>query len=113
MNVFLGSLMLVPYTRAPQGYAFCQGQLLSLSSNTALFSLLGTYYGGDGKSTFGLPNLPGCLAVGFGQSPGFSNYSLGENGGTTTVTLGAQNAPPHTHQAQGTESAGNSAGPTN
>ena len=113
MNVFLGSLMLVPYTRAPQGYAFCQGQLLPLSSNTALFSLLGVIYGGDGRSTFGLPNLVGSLAVGQGQKPGFSNYTIGSSGGTTTVTLQAQNAPPHTHQAQGTDSAGNSASPTN
>jgi microcystin-dependent protein len=112
MNVFLGSLMLVPYNFAPTGYAFCQGQLLPLSQNTALFSLFGTYYGGDGKSTFGLPTLTGALAVGFGQTPGFSNYSIGEAAGSPTVGLNALSAPPHTHQAQGTDSGGNSASPT-
>jgi microcystin-dependent protein len=113
MQVFIGSLMLVPYTRSPTGYAFCQGQLLPLSQNTALFSLLGTYYGGDGKSTFGLPNLVAGLAVGQGQSPGFSNYTIGSSGGSATVTLNGQQVPPHTHQAQGADAVSNSASPTN
>ncbi|MGA9529794.1 MAG: tail fiber protein [Terriglobales bacterium] len=113
MQVFLGSLMLVPYTFAPRGYAFCQGQQLPISSNTALFSLLGTIYGGDGKSTFGLPNLTGRLAVGQGQAPGFSNYVIGSTGGTPTVTLSAQQVPGHTHQAQGADANATSASPTN
>lgn len=96
-DVFLGSLMLVPYTYAPRGFAFCQGQLLAIRSNTALFSLLGTTYGGDGVSTFALPNLTGSLAVGQGQAPGMNDYMLGETGGATTVTLDLSTVPPHNH----------------
>ncbi|MGA3294469.1 MAG: tail fiber protein [Candidatus Acidiferrales bacterium] len=111
-QVFLGSLMLVPYTRVPTGFAFCQGQLLPIAQNTALFSLLGTTYGGDGRTTFGLPNLQGSLGVGQGQKPGYSNYPIGSKGGTPTVTLNSQQVPSHTHQALGTDAAGDSAAPT-
>ncbi len=96
-QVFLGSLMLVPYNFAPQGYAFCQGQLMSISQNAALFSLLGTQFGGDGRSNFGLPNLQGRLAVGQGQGPGLELYDIGESGGSPSVTLLASNAPTHNH----------------
>ena len=112
MFVFIGSLMLVPYTRSPTNFAFCQGQLLSIPSNTALFSLLGTYYGGNGTSNFGLPTLPGCHAIGYGQGSGISNYVIGETGGTPTVTLQTQQVTPHTHQAMGTDAISNSVSPT-
>jgi len=78
---FLGQIMPVPYNFAPQGWAFCNGQLLTIAQNTALFSLLGTNFGGDGKSTFGLPNLQGCVAIDAGQGTGLSNYSMGQTGG--------------------------------
>jgi microcystin-dependent protein len=113
MNVFMGSLMLVPYKFAPNGYAFCQGQLLPVSQNAALFSLLGTIYGGNGSTNFGLPNLQGALAVSQGQGPGLSNYNIGQTGGTTTVQLSAQQTPSHTHQAQGADVVANSTNPTN
>jgi microcystin-dependent protein len=100
-SVFLGSLMLVPYNFPPKGFAFCEGQLLSISQNTALFSLLGTTYGGDGRSTFALPNLQGSLAVGQGQGPGLNLYTLGETGGSPTVTLLASNVPTHNHTVSG------------
>jgi microcystin-dependent protein len=96
-DVFLGSLMLVPYNFAPYGYAFCQGQILPISQYAALFSLLGTYYGGDGKSNFALPNLPGCLVVSQGNPPGLSPYSIGESGGSPTVTLTSITIPSHAH----------------
>ena len=89
--------MLVPYNFAPLGYAFCQGQLMSITQNTALFSLLGTQFGGDGRSTFGLPNLQGSLAIGQGQGPGLQLYDIGEVGGSPSVTLLASNAPTHNH----------------
>lgn len=95
--VFVGSLMLVPYNFAPAGYAVCAGQLLPISSNTALFSLLGTVFGGNGTSNFGLPNLQGSLAVGQGQAPGLQTYVMGEAGGSPAVTLITATVPPHTH----------------
>jgi microcystin-dependent protein len=89
--------MLVPFNFAPKGWAFCQGQLLPLSQNTALFSLLGTTYGGDGESTFGLPNLQGSIPVHYGQGNGLSEYDLGEIGGETSVTLLSSEMPQHSH----------------
>jgi microcystin-dependent protein len=100
-QVYLGSLMLVPYNFAPLGYQFCNGQLLSISQNTALFSLLGTTYGGNGTSTFALPNLQGCDAVGAGQSPGLEAYDMGETGGASIVTLTTATVPPHNHSVLG------------
>ncbi len=111
-QVFIGSLMLVPYNFAPLNYALCQGQTLAISQNTALFSLLGTTFGGDGRTNFMLPNLQGNLAVGAGQGPGLSNYNLGQPGGSATATLLPQQVPPHTHSFMATESATNSASPT-
>ncbi len=84
---FLGEIILVPYNFVPRGFAFCDGQLLSISQNTALFALLGTMYGGDGKATFALPDLRGRVAVEAGQGPGLSNIQLGETGGAETVAL--------------------------
>ncbi len=100
MDPFIGQLLLVPYNFAPKGWAFCSGQLLPISQNTALFSLLGTVYGGDGRVTFGLPNLQGRIPVGSGQGPGLSMYDLGQSEGTDSVTLLATEIPAHTHQAQ-------------
>jgi microcystin-dependent protein len=82
---------------APRGWAFCNGQLMPISQNTALFSLLGTYYGGDGKSTFALPNLQGMAPMFWGQGPGLSSYSLGESSGSQTVTLLQSEMPAHNH----------------
>ncbi len=87
MEPFLGSLLLVPYNFAPQGWALCNGQLLPISQNTALFSLLGTTYGGDGVSTFALPDLRGRVPISAGQGPGLQNYSLGQSGGAESATL--------------------------
>src|SRR5262245_62343582 len=82
---------------APTGWAFCNGQILPLSQNTALFSLLGTTYGGDGKSTFALPDLQGNAPMHPGQGPGLSLYDLGQNGGTESVALLNSEMPLHTH----------------
>jgi microcystin-dependent protein len=81
----------------PSGYATCDGQLLPISQNTALFSLLGTFYGGDGKSTFALPNLQGSAPIGVGQGAGLSDRVLGEQAGAATVTLLPTEFPAHTH----------------
>jgi microcystin-dependent protein len=87
----------VAYDFAPKNWAFCNGQLLPIAQNQALFSLLGTTYGGNGVSTFGLPNLQSRTAVGTGQGPGLSGYALGEMTGRENVTLAAANVPPHVH----------------
>jgi microcystin-dependent protein len=108
---YVGQILLVPYNFAPAGFAFCQGQLLPISQNTALFSLLGTNYGGDGKSTFGLPNLQNSIPIGMGSGPGLSQYSVGETGGTDTVTLISSQIPSHLHQHQGTSVSASSGSP--
>lgn len=84
---------------APKGWAFCDGQILPISQNTALFSLLGTNYGGDGKSTFALPNFQGSAAVSQGEGQGLASYFVGEEGGVPAVTLLQSETPVHTHQA--------------
>ena len=97
---FVAEIRIFPFNFAPKGWAWCNGQLLPISQNTALFSLLGTYYGGDGKSTFALPNLQGSVPVHVGGSqpgPGLSTYDLGESGGADAVTLLASEVPSHTH----------------
>jgi len=96
---FLGQIGLFSFAFAPKGWAFCNGQILSIAQNQALFSLLGTTYGGDGITTFGLPNLQGRAAVSQGQGPGLSPYSLGQVGGATAHTLIAAQIPGHTHSA--------------
>jgi microcystin-dependent protein len=83
---------------APRGYALCNGQLLSIAQNTALFSILGTTYGGDGVQTFGLPDLRGRTPVHAGQGPGLSPYTLGQNGGSESVVLATNELPNHNHQ---------------
>jgi microcystin-dependent protein len=97
MDPFLGQLMLVPYNFAPRGWAFCNGQIMSIAQNTALFSLLGTTYGGNGQTTFALPDLRGRVAISSGQGPGLQNYSLGEIAGSENVTLISSQMPAHTH----------------
>jgi microcystin-dependent protein len=94
---FVGQIMAAGFNFAPLGWALCDGQLLPISQNTALFSLLGTQFGGDGKSTFALPNLQGRVPLNFGQGPGLSNYSIGESGGSETVTLLQSEIPSHSH----------------
>jgi microcystin-dependent protein len=94
---FVGQITLGAWNFAPRGGAFCQGQLLAIDQNNALFALLGTTYGGDGQVTFALPDLQGRLAVGQGQGPGLSNYVLGQEGGVENVTLTAGQLPLHTH----------------
>jgi microcystin-dependent protein len=94
---FIGEIRLFPFNFAPQGWAFCNGQILPISQNTALFSLLGTTYGGDGVSNFALPDLRGRLAVSSGQGPGLSPYDLGQQSGSETVTLTVNNLPQHNH----------------
>jgi microcystin-dependent protein len=94
---FVGQILLLPFNFAPAGYAFCQGQLLPIAQNTALFSLLGTTYGGNGVSTFALPDLQGRVALGSGQGPGLSDRSPGETGGSDAVTVGIAATPNHTH----------------
>lgn len=97
MDTFLGQIMLVGFDFVPRGWAMCNGQLLSISQNTALFSLLGTQYGGDGQSTFALPDLRGRVPVHKGQGPGLRTYTQGETGGTESVTLTTNNLPSHAH----------------
>jgi microcystin-dependent protein len=98
---FVAEIRIVPFNFAPKGWAFCDGQILPLSQNTALFSLLGTTYGGDGKSTFALPNLQGASAMHPGQGQGLSLRDLGEIGGAQSVTLLVSEIPAHTHTANG------------
>lgn len=97
IDAFVGEIALFPYDFAPVNWAPCDGRLLSISSNTALFSILGTTYGGNGVTTFGLPNLNGRTAVGAGQGPGLSSYQLGERGGEAEVILTGTQMPPHGH----------------
>jgi microcystin-dependent protein len=94
---FVAEIRIFPFNFAPKGWAWCDGQLMPLSQNTALFSLLGTTYGGDGKSTFALPDLQGNGAMHPGQGPGLSLRDLGEMGGSDTVTLLESEVPSHTH----------------
>jgi microcystin-dependent protein len=96
-NPFLAEIRIFPFNFAPKGWAFCDGQILPLSQNTALFSLLGTTYGGDGKSNFALPNMQGNAPMHPGQGPGLSLHDLGETGGSDTVTLLESEMPAHSH----------------
>jgi microcystin-dependent protein len=109
---FLGQIILFGGNFAPQGWAFCDGSLLSISRYTALFSLLGTTYGGNGTTDFALPDLRGRAAVGFGQAPGLSNYILGEQTGSETVALTAPQMPVHTHMLGAQDANGNTLSPT-
>ena len=94
---FVAEIRIFPFNFAPRGWAFCDGQLLPISQNTALFSLVGTMYGGDGKTSFALPNLQGSAPMSRGQGPGLSLRNQGETGGSSTVTLLESEIPSHTH----------------
>jgi microcystin-dependent protein len=98
---FVAEVRIFPFNFPPKGWAFCSGQLLPISQNTALFSLLGTTYGGDGRSTFGLPNFQGSAPMQWGQGPGLSLRDLGEVGGEASVTLLDTEMPAHNHGVQG------------
>jgi microcystin-dependent protein len=97
MDPFVAEIRIFPFNFAPKGWAFCDGQILPLSQNTALFSLLGTTYGGDGKSNFALPNMQGNAPMHPGQGPGLSLHDLGETGGSETVSLLESEIPSHSH----------------
>ncbi len=102
MDPFVAEIRMFPFNFAPKGWAWCDGQLLPLSQNTALFSLLGTTYGGNGKSNFALPDLQGRAPMHPGQGPGLSLHDLGETGGSETVTLLESEIPAHSHALQAT-----------
>ncbi len=108
---FVGQIMAVGFNFAPRGWALCNGQLLPINQNQALFSLLGTTYGGDGRVTFALPNLQTRAAIGRGAGPGLTNRTQGVNGGLASVSLAASHLPSHTHGVQGAAVAGTSASP--
>lgn len=107
---FLGEIRMFAGNFAPVGWAFCNGQTLAISSNTALFAILGTFYGGNGISTFALPNLQGCVAIHQGTGPGGS-FSIGETGGAPSTTLTISNLPSHNHVLNAVASGGNQASP--
>lgn len=94
---YVGEIRLFPFNFAPLGWALCQGQILPISQNTALFSLIGTFYGGNGTSNFALPDLRGRVALSFGQGPGLSPRDQGEVGGEESMTLTTQTLPAHSH----------------
>lgn len=105
MEPFIGEIVIFGGNFAPRGWAFCDGQLLAISQNTALFSILGTTYGGDGRTTFALPDLRSRAPIGPRNGPGLSDYKLGQRGGVETVTLNITQIPSHTHVASGTTKA--------
>jgi microcystin-dependent protein len=108
---FVAEIRIFPFNFAPKGWAFCDGQLLPISQNTALFSLLGTTYGGDGKSNFALPDMQGNAPMHPGQGPGLSLHDLGETGGSETVTLLDSEIPAHSHACMASNADSNSQGP--
>lgn len=109
---FVAEIRIFPFNFAPTGWAFCDGQILPLSQNTALFSLLGTTYGGNGKSTFGLPNMQGNAPMHPGQGPGLSLHDLGETGGSAEVTLLESETPLHSHTLQAQNAPADAPSPT-
>ena len=113
MDPFVAEIRIVPFNFAPKGWAFCDGQIMPLSQNTALFALLGTVYGGDGKSTFALPDLQGSTALHPGQGQGLSLRDLGEIGGAQSVTLLVSEMPLHTHTANAVGGVSTTAAPSN
>ena len=110
---FVGEIRMFGGNFAPRGWSFCNGQLLGTTQNDALFSLLGTIYGGDGRTTFALPDMRGRIPVHQGQGPGLSNRRLGTKSGAERVTLLESNLPSHDHRQTATSDLGNSPLPTN
>lgn len=109
---FIGQIRMFAGNFAPFGHAFCSGQLQSIAQNTALFALIGTTYGGDGQTTFALPDLQGRMPVHQGQGPGLTPRVIGQTGGTETVTLLSSQMPAHTHPMNANSGAGDSSVPT-
>ncbi len=105
---FVGEIRMFGFSFAPQGWALCNGQLLPINQNQALFSLLGTTYGGDGRTTFALPDMQSRVPVCQGQGPGLSSYTAGQASGAETVTLAATQMPGHTHPVKASSSAADS-----
>lgn len=112
MEPFIGMIVQFGGNFAPRGWAFCDGQLLPVSSNQALFSILGTTYGGDGRTTFALPDLRGRVPIHPGNGPGLSSYRLGEKSGHESVTLTVSNMPSHNHNFMGIEGDAKADSPT-
>ncbi len=112
-DAFVAEIRIFGFNFAPKGWALCNGQLLPISQNTALFSLLGTTYGGDGKSTFGLPNLQDRAPMHPGQGPGLTRRDLGESAGTPTITLIDSEMPAHSHLAGANSGSSGQASPAN
>lgn len=112
-NPFLGEIRMFAGSFAPRNWALCNGQILSISQNTALFSILGTYYGGNGTTNFALPNLQGMAPLGAGTGPGLTPRSIGETGGETSVTLLPNEMPTHNHGVNASSSVGNQVEPAN
>ncbi len=110
---YVGEIRMVGFNFAPVGWATCDGQLIPIAENDTLFTLIGTTYGGDGQSTFALPDLRGRLPVHAGQGPGLSNRIIGEISGTETVTLTIQQIPSHSHAAMAQSGSGNQSSPSN
>ena len=113
LNPYIGEIALFPFGFAPSGWAICAGQIMAVSQNTALFSILQTTYGGNGQTTFALPDLRGRVPLHAGQGPGLSSHDLGEVAGQETVTLQLTEIPAHTHAARCVSGDGNDFGPTN
>jgi microcystin-dependent protein len=103
---YVGQLQLFGFNFAPVGWALCQGQILPISQNPALFSILGTNFGGNGTTTFGLPNLQGIAAVGAGQGTGLSNYAVGQTAGATSATVTTSSMPAHNHNLMASSATG-------
>ncbi len=110
-EAILGEVRMFAGNFAPRGWARCDGQLLDIASNSALFSLLGTAYGGDGRTTFGLPDLRGRVPMNWGQGPGLSSYSWGQQGGTESNILTVNQLPSHSHEVNAVLADGNQATP--
>lgn len=102
MDEYMGMVKIFAGNFAPRGFLFCNGQIIGIAQNSALFALLGTTYGGNGQTTFGLPDLRGRAAIGWGQGPGLSNYNLGQVSGTENVNILISNMPAHNHIATST-----------
>ena len=113
MEPFIGQIQIFGFNFAPSGWAQCNGQLLSIASNSALFSLLGTFYGGDGRTTFAVPGLRGRTPIHQGNGPGLSAKSMGQRGGNENTTLTIANLPPHSHNRGISTAAGEENNPLN
>ncbi|MCG4454787.1 tail fiber protein [Pseudomonas sp. MMS21-TM103] len=100
MEVFIGTIQPFAFNFAPRNWALCNGQIMSIPQNSAMFALLGTIYGGDGRSTFGLPNLQGRMPIGMGQGTGLPDYSIGKASGSPSRALTSNQMPAHTHAVQ-------------